>query len=379
MKKIISFFVLLFVTTLFLPQLVFAQNPTPTPIVLPKGEVVNKDYFAASNSVTLAGTVNGDAFLAGGTVINEGTVNGDLLVAGGTVEIRGTVTGNVRVTGGQVVIAGNIGRNLSVAGGSVNVVNSARIGGSLAAAGGSVNVSAPIAKEANVAAGQTTISNSVGGDLSVAGPVSLTSTAAVAGNLNYWSNNPAQIQPGATIAGQTTQNIPSQAQPQPGKALGTFAAAKTTFSLAYLISYFIVGLLLLKFFPFSLQKISDNILTNPWGSLGVGFLVLILTPIIIFILFITLIGIPIALILLALFLITIFLTKIFVSYVLGQKILKYSNSKAGNIWALIIGLVIYFLLGLIPVIGGLTTFIFTLLGLGALFLQRKMFYQNTNK
>ncbi|NIO21626.1 MAG: hypothetical protein GTN76_13040, partial [Candidatus Aenigmarchaeota archaeon] len=40
--------------------------------VLPKGEVVDSDYFATGRSVTLSGTVKGDAYIAAGTIDFEG-------------------------------------------------------------------------------------------------------------------------------------------------------------------------------------------------------------------------------------------------------------------------------------------------------------------
>ena len=45
-------------------------------VVLPKGEVVDSDYFATGTSVTLSGTVKGDAYIAAGTINFEGTVDG---------------------------------------------------------------------------------------------------------------------------------------------------------------------------------------------------------------------------------------------------------------------------------------------------------------
>jgi hypothetical protein len=375
MKKLLLLGFFLLVVPLFLASSVLAQNNRQTMVVLPPGETVNKDYFAAGNSVTLSGTVNGDAYVAGGNVVVEGTINGDLLVAGGTVNVRGRVANNVRAAGGQVIISGDIGRNVSTAGGSTTITDAARIGGSLAAAGGSLEVFAPIAKDLNLAAGQATLGNTVGGDvMAQVGQLTLTPKADVSGNLTYISNTPAQIQSGAKVNGTITQNRPPQQQVQPNQIAKTLATFALVVKLMYLVSYLIVGLLLIRFFPLFIGSVADNINRRFWPSLGWGLLILILTPIIIFFLFITVLGIPLALILLAVFWILIFLSKIFVSLVIGQRILGWFGRRDNWGWALFLGVIVYLILTLIPILGGLITFIVTLLGLGAWLLGGRDYY-----
>ena len=89
MKKVflLAFLILLaatFATSAFAAKN-FQRNET---VLLSKDDVVEGDYFAAGERVTIAGTVNGDAYVAGGNVIVEGEINGDLIAAGGTVNIR---------------------------------------------------------------------------------------------------------------------------------------------------------------------------------------------------------------------------------------------------------------------------------------------------
>ncbi|MCL5784959.1 MAG: polymer-forming cytoskeletal protein [Patescibacteria group bacterium] len=375
MSRIFLIAAFLIMTSLLFPANIFAQG-NQNISVLPQNEVVNKDYFASGNSVTLAGTVNGDAYLAGGNIINEGTINGDLLIAGGTVDIRGNITGNVRVVGGQVTIGLAGKSNLSVAAGSVNIVNSAKVGGSAAVTAGSADIAGPIGKEVNITSGQTTISSSIGGDVNANGPVTLTSTADIGGNFDYLSSTPAQIQPGAKIAGKTTQHLPPPQTQAGAKGIAAaFEGAKIAATLVYFISYLIVGLLMLYFMPIFTRKISDAVKEKPWASLGIGILVTIITPIVVLVLLVTILAIPLALILLAFYLIAIFLSKIFVSLVIGQKILGAFQQQISPYWALVLGLVIYAILTLIPVIGIITSLVFTFLGLGALFLQRNIFSQ----
>lgn len=369
MRKILILAV--FLSLLFFPSFVSAQNSPNQNVVLPAAETVNRDYFASGNTVTLSGTVNGDAYIAAGTVIVDGTINGDLLAAGGMVDIRGRVAGNVRAAGGQLTSSGEVGRNLSLVGGSINITDPGRVTGSLAAAGGNINISAPVEKDVNVASGQVFLNNSVGGNVTAAGQVSLSPTARVGGDLNYWSTNKAQISSGATIGGKVTQNIPPQPQKDQAEGAAKFLGGfKLASLLAFLVSYLVVGLLMVKFLPYFTGRITDAVTNRFWGSLGRGVIIAIVVPIIALILGLTLLGIPLALIVIALYLIAIFLTKVLVSLAIGQKIL---GTKAPTYWGLMLGLAIYGILNLIPLIGWLVDLVVVFVGLGALYIERRDF------
>lgn len=379
-KKIATIITLLLLTPFLLVTVASAANNETKPrvVVLAKDEVVNKDYFAAGDSVTLSGTVNGDAYLAGSNVIVEGTVNGDLIAAGGMVDIRGNILNNVRVAGGQIVVSAKIDKNLTVAGGSVNITDSAKIGGSLVAGAGTLSVFAPIGKSVNIGTGQATFGNTIGGDITAgAGQITLTPNAKVSGDLTYWSQSPAQIQPGAQILGKTTHNLPPAKvveRARPARILGIFTGVSLAFKIVGLLSALIIGLLLLKFFPIYTQRTVDVIAQKPWASLGIGFLTAVLTPIVLVILLITVIGIPIAMILLVTFLVVAYFAKIFVSLVFGQKFLQLFGQKIGSGWSLLSGLVIYGLITVVPILGWIVTILVVLFGLGAILLEEKDFY-----
>ncbi len=381
MKKIFIVFASLLILPLLFTSVVFAQNSNKQPktVVLGKDEIVNKDYFAAGDSVTLSGTVNGDAYLAGGNVIVEGTINGDLLVAGGMVEIRGKVSDDVRVAGGQIVISAKIGKNLTVAGGTVNLTDSAKINGSLAAGTGKISVFSPVGKDLNIGGGQVILGNTIGGDVRAGvGQLTLTPNAKVSGDLTYWSDAQAQIQSGAQVLGQTTHNLPpakTSKEVRPARILGIFTGASLALKVASFLWALVIGLLLLKFFPVYTHRTVGVMIKKPWACLGLGLSVLILTPIIFLILLITVLGIPIALILLVTFLIIVYLVKIFVSILVGQKILRNFGAKAGSNWALLLGLVIYGIVTLIPIIGPVVSLLVVIFGLGAVFLEERDFYR----
>ncbi|MGE5444987.1 MAG: hypothetical protein ACM3SR_10370 [Ignavibacteriales bacterium] len=372
MHKIGFIFIPLLILPFFISNSALAdrEGEKRKEIVLPKNEILNKDYFAAGNSVTLSGTVNGDVYLAGGSVIVEGIVNGDLLVAGGVVTIRGKITHDARIGGGQVIISGEIDGNLTAGGGSVNITDSAKIGGSLVAGAGSLLVFAPVGKGATIGAGRVTLGNKIGGDITAGvGQITLTPNANIIGNLVYWSKSNAQIEPGAQVLGKITHNLPAEFKPTK-----KIIILPLLILIGNLVSSLVIGLLMLKFLPVYTQRTANVITENPWASLGIGFLTTVLFPVIFIILLVTLVGIPIALILLFTFLIIAYITKVFVSLLIGQKIFKFIGRQTKSGWALVVGLIVYGIITIIPVIGWIVSMLVFLFGLGGVILVKKDFY-----
>ncbi len=345
--------------------------------VLPEGQTIDEDYFAAASSVTLAGIVNSDAYLAGGNVLVSGTVNGDLLVMGGTINVSGTITGNVRAIGGQIIVSGPVSGNVSTLGGITTVTEAARVGGSLVTAGGNATVLAPVGRGISGAVSQMVIGNTVGGNVrAYVSQLVLTPNARIGGNLTYWSDAEAQVQQGAQVVGTTTRNQPTAIAAGPsGISQAQVQAALTRAALLArlidLVSALVIGLLLIYVFPFMTQSTVETLKKEPWKSLGIGLLTLVVTPIVIFVLFALFVSIPLALILLAFYLIALYVAKIYVALLVGRLILK----KSALGWALLLGLVIYELITFIPFIGPLVVFFVLLFGLGAIVIWQRDYYR----
>lgn len=375
MKRILGF-VLFLLALLFIPIGVYAQSPTPhPPVVLPKSETVNHDYFGVGPSVDMEGTINGDAYLAGGTVLMNGTVNGDVLGAGGQMTINGTAH-NVRVAGGQVTINGTINGNVTVAGGNVTITSSSHIAGSVVGAGGQVLVSGPIGKTINLAGGQVTIANTVGGNVSAAtSQLILTPDAKLAGTLWYQSQQPVQIDSGAIIAGTVTHAYPPQHYQQPKAPLALLAGISFVATLVMFIIELIIGLLLIALLPIYSQRVVTFIGNKIWLSLGIGFLAWIVTPFALLLLVLTLIGIPLAIVLVFFVALASYLGRIFAAIFFGRWLMHFTNSKNTNLFlALLVGLVALEIISWVPVLGGLFALVLSAIGFGAVLILERDYY-----
>lgn len=374
MRKFVILFLAL-LTPLFIVVPVFAKE-TGEHIILDANEIIDKDYFAGGEAVTILGTVNGDAYVAGGNVTIEGTVNGDLLVAGGNIVVRGTVTDDIRAAGGSLTLSGNVGKNVTAVGGNVTISEGSNVMGSVVMAGGNLNLNAPVGRGATLAGGQVSVASEIGGDVwAGVGALTVTSNARINGDLHYISEDDATILSGATISGETRRDQPpadSQRAQETGKAVAT--GIVTGFKFASLLSSLLIGFLLIRLLPQFMQSTAEKIKNDPWKALGFGFLTYIISPVAVLLLIITLVGIPLALILLFATFLLAYIAKIFVAVFVGNWIMKKANWKGGLFVALFLGLVVYYGLGMIPVINAFSTLLFLLMGTGALLLTKKEYY-----
>jgi hypothetical protein len=368
MKKIIFFcFTILLLVTGFTKVASATTNKQDTTIILQKDQIVNHDYFAAGSNVTLHGTVNGDAYIAGGNVLIDGIINGDLIAAGGTIIINGQINHNIRVAGGNVVINNSkIGGNTTIAAGSINLGNTATLAGSLVGAGGELQLSGTIGKETNIVGGNVLISNSINGNVAArTDSLALEQNAKINGNLTYFSNEKAKIAQGATISGTIKQNIvPAYKKDISQGATAFFTTTSIVFKFVEFIAAFVIGLLLIYLLPVFTSSISKVIKTRFWLSFGIGITTAILTPILFIAMLITILGIPIAFIFLLLIILLSYFAKIYASYIIGEKI--FGERKIAPVWILLLGLVVFTIASMIPVIGGIFQAVAILVGLGAI-------------
>lgn len=380
MKHIAVIVLTFFISLLLTPFIVSAQTVQNDDLVsLLQDETIDEDYFATGETVSLSGTVNADAYLAGGTVFVDGTINGDLLVAGGTVTIRGTVAEDLRVMGGTVNITGNIGKNITAVGGNVHISDSATVGGSLVAGAGTLDILAPIGKGATFGAGQATIGSVINGNiLAGVGTLALTNDAAINGDLTYVSDfdgNLIQAE-SASVSGEITHTIPVNDTSLTDKEKAAAISGVGFFvKLLSLFSSLLLGLVLIYFFPVFIQQTTDIIEKRIFPSLLLGLIIYIVSPILILLLFVTLIGIPFAVILIPIIIALVFFAKIFAMMFIGQRIMKYLNQKTSVYWMFVVGVVSYGFLTSIPVFGLIVSLLSVLAGTGALFLQKKHLYK----
>ena len=124
---------------------------------------------------------------------------------------------------------------------------------------------------------------------------------------------------------------------------------------------------------FLVPKLFDNLNRDLLKDFGAGLIVLIGLPIVCFFLFISVLGLPLAILLILFYIALIYLGTIFTGYLCGEVLFNKLNKKNVNKYLMgLTGIVIVFVLKLIPFIGMLVTFIVICISLGSLvFLFKK--------
>jgi hypothetical protein len=125
-----------------------------------------------------------------------------------------------------------------------------------------------------------------------------------------------------------------------------------------------LGILAILLFPGRIKKAAEAVDQNAGKRILIGFAVLVLTPIVLLLVALTIIGIPLIPILLLLLVIGGFYGYLGISIFLGQK-LSGQLQFASNIYLnFVIGALLLWLIKLVPFIGALSAIIVTVLAIG---------------
>jgi cytoskeletal protein CcmA (bactofilin family) len=333
-----------------------------------KTETVSGDLYLFGGDVEIAGTIKGDAIVSSGRLKVPGKVDGSLSVLAGDIEIAGTIGRSLRVAGGDVSLSGDVGGDVVVAGGSVTIEKTATVTGDLVVAGGDVSVLGPIGGDVRGHVGSLTIDARVGGNVHVhADDVRLRTHTRIAGDLAYTSRKEARIELGATVTGKRQHTEPARFYP--GDNLASWFASP----IFRLLCALFAGLVFVLLLPRAAAVVADGIRGAPASSFVLGLVLLILTPVLILILLVTVVGIPIALILLASYACVLYLSQIFLGLALGRIVLPDSwdsASRGYNLLAMTLGVVVLAGLRLIPVpfVSAAVATVTAVFGLGAVIL-----------
>ncbi|QKY19252.1 polymer-forming cytoskeletal protein [Halolamina sp. CBA1230] len=296
-------------------------------------------------------TVDGIDGVAG-TIVVRGTVTGDVAGTAGTIRITetGTVEGDLQAAGGSVIVAGTVEGDVQIGAGSFDLTDTGRIGGSLDVGAGAVTVDGAVAEDVR-AAGNT---------------VTLGPNADVGGEFRYDAET-FDRSPDAAVAGGVIED-------QSLRGDTGFGPLPSWIGTIYsLLTSLLLGALLLLVFPAFSESVVARVTDGPAVAGGIGLLALIAVPILLVLVAVTVVGIPFSLAGIALYLLGLWIASVYGKYAVGRWALGLAGTE--NRWlALLVGLLLFLLLGLVPVAGPIAEFAALLLGLGALTLGLRARY-----
>jgi len=363
MKKFLKYGVI--VLMMVLPLMSFAAKfKAGEQVSTGKDEKVADDLYMAGGSVISAGGIKGDLITAGGNIIISGDIEEDLIVGGGNINILSNIGDDLRAGGGTVILAGEVKGDVLLGGGQITISGSG-VGGDVAIAGGVVNIDAPVAGDVFVAGGNVYINSSIAGDVKIeAEKITLGSSAIISGDLTYKAKKEMTKEDGAVVKGTVDFKMIERRAVSPEIFVAIFSALLLWKFLALLVCALVVGLVLKRFN----KEIITLVTKRPLYELGRGVLVMIAVPVVSIILLMTLVGIPFGVLGLLGFVIMMIFTWILAPIVLGSVVYSYFSKKESEVsWkTILLGVFIFMLLGLIPIIGNLAQMLLLFMTLGSI-------------
>lgn len=329
--------------------------------------VVTEDVYAAGGTVDILADIEGDAVAVGGRITVGETIKGDLMAAGGAVSVRADIADDVRLAGGDVTLGGSVGGDAIAAGGNLTITPDVTVAGRGWFAGGRIDMAGTIGRELKATGGRIVLSGRVNGDVELIGEsISILDTAVIEGRLTYRSPEEAEIAGGAQIGGGVSYE-PIERPEMP------VVAAAAGLGIVLLLSLFVTGTALYVLFPRFAYDVVTTLRTEVWKCLGIGLAIFAATPVVISVLFLTVIGWLPALVIGALYLILLlagFLAGIFYVGQFSFGLLKRTDISNGKrLLAFAVALVVVMVLGLVPLLGTLLLFVLLLFGTGAIQLE----------
>lgn len=328
-------------------------------VTLEQSKTVDGAYYAAGDTVNIAGTVNGDLYCAGRNINVTGSVDGDVFCAGQNVKIAGTVSGDIRAAGQTVTIDGSA-QNVTAFGDVVDIAKTATIARDLNGASNSLTIDGKIGRDVTLGGNTVTILGSVGRDVAVtAKNLSINNDATVAGSVGYRSPNTASIAAGSVKGEVKYTHIEEKERSSRNQS----AAAVASF-IYMLLAFIVFALGITLIIPRHVNAIGSLGISQLGMSILVGIAALFAAPIVLVFIGLTIIGIPLAIFLGVFWMLLLALSGPMFAYYIGRLLVR---TKINNIvLTMLIGAAVLAVLFAIPVINIIAGLVSAVVGTGML-------------
>ena len=342
------------------------------------GEEVVTEGLVADNLVVggrhvhVGARVDGDVVAFGEQLTIGNDIRDDVLAIGRRIGVSGTVGGDVRLAGARVNIGAIVAGDAMAAGRLVQVAPPAQIAGQAWLAGEEVRISGKVGGKLRAAGREITIGGEIGNDVIVhARRIRVMASAKIDGDLTYRSDREAEIHSDAEITGDVTF-IRSEG---PRHLMGRTFAVLGAIGLALIAGAILVGVIVVLLFPTFTLAAARATVASPWKSLGLGFALLVSTPIAMGIIASTLVGVPLTFVLLDVYLMAVVFAFFVAALAVGRAAARLARKSGdattrwGRIAVLAVGVVVLGVVAFVPVLGALALAAALSLGLGALTLE----------
>lgn len=248
------------------------------------------DIFLAGGDVAQSGNTQANLFIASGKMTLENSQARTSLLAGGDLDIRNAKFQDLIAAGGNIKFdQSTITDDLIIAGGRLEIGPGSVINGSSSLAGGEIFFSGKANEDVQIRGGEVTLTGTFAKNLKVqAEKLVVGPNTRIQGNFQH-SVQELNLSPSAVILGQNE----ALTGPAPSGPINPWTIA--IFGLLFLLGVLLPPPLIATLFPKFISQSSNLMRTRFLESIGLGVLIAVLSPILIAVLFMTVVGVPLAL------------------------------------------------------------------------------------
>jgi hypothetical protein len=305
--------------------LILAILLVPTGVVLAQSSSGDVVLFGQNYTLQSGDTLNGSLVVFGGNIAIEedAVVNGDIILFGGNLSLSGGANGEVVLVGGNATVSDEVNGDVVVIGGQIKLASTSVVRGDVVAIGGQVN-----------------------------------------------------REPGAEVSGNVTINAPPVSPPRVDRPSVTRPDINVSYNpfweifkvFGRALAVAAIGMLLSLFLQPQLDRVAGAIVRQPLMAGGYGLLAVIAIPVAIVITAVTIILIPIALLIALIAPLAWILGMVAFGQEVGDRFTKAINQTWAPVLTIGFGtfilVLVVGLVGMIPCVGWLASFLVTLVVVG---------------
>ena len=334
--------------------------------------VQQDDTYRAGETINVNAVVHGDLVIAGGKLIVNDSINGDLTAAGGELFLNSYIADDVRIAVGRTTIDSEIGDDLIVFGGEVILTENAIIHGDLKCFAGNIEINGEVIGKLDIKGADVLINGTVKETSKIIGEdIVIGANAKFYKEVEYWHSD-GEIDFGNSLVNTKAQFNEDLGKEQSELSLTTFGTTSFSLWVFYMLSAFLVILVLHGLFKNTFSTAVEGIENNWLKSFGFGLIYLIGIPLLIILALLIIIGIP-----LGLFATIIFLFSLLFGHLIAALLVvyyfKYKKEKNWGFWSItflaLLCAIILRILTIIPFAGIFLSIVILSITYGALTLK----------
>ena len=326
-------------------------------------ESLDRTTFVVAPEATMEGEAKNDSFwISQGALDLQGRFQNDVWALADSANLRGQFADHARVIGRAIQIDGIISNGVWAAGVSISCTTNSILHGDNLLAADVLSLLGNVHGNLYARGNKITLGGTITGDVYLYGDdIVLRPGTTVLGSLRYITGGqPVVLDANSQVAGELDR-VEKPAE----TATSNFQFYAHLF---WWIAALMVGLPFMFIFPNFTGRAVQGLRASFIKCGLFGLLGLIITPFLIIIIFITIVGIPMAFLLGASYWLIIYLGKFPVALAIGTLVLQRRGqiSLSSAVLSLVIGLILYYSVTLVPVIGSSLQSVATAFGVGSI-------------